>query len=150
MRDFWRSQGGLLAEFASRFSGSSDLYRSAGRRPTTSINFVTAHDGFTLADLVTYNTKHNDANGEANRDGADDPDRATDGTLLSDDDFLLLINAWWEPLGFRLPTTRPDQTWHVEIDAYDPPAAALPSETSPGDAITVQPRSILVLRAQQP
>jgi glycogen operon protein len=289
IRDFWRSQGGLLGEFASRFSGSSDLYRSAGRRPTASINFVTAHDGFTLANLVTYNTKHNDANGEANRDGtddnrswncgtegpttdpviielrqrqsrallttlmlsfgvpmllggdelartqhgnnnaycqdnpttwfdwanadtqlisftkslirlrrshsvfrrrrflagiensqlrwytpagtemtpaqwndpgarsvaiylngADDPARAADGTLLVDDDFLLLINAWWEPLDFRLPTTRPDQTWHVEIDTYDPPATALPSETSPGDAITVQPRSILILFAKQP
>ena len=271
-----------------RFSGSSDLYRSAGRRPTASINFITAHDGFTLADLVSYNSKHNEANGEANRDGtddnrswncgtegpttdpditelrqcqsrallttlllsfgvpmllggdelgrtqhgnnnaycqdnpitwfdwantdkqlisftkslirlrrshpvfrrrrflagieasqlrwytpagtemtpaqwndpgarsvaiyldgADDPDRAADGTLLTDDDFLLLINAWWEPLDFRVPTTRPDQTWHVEIDTYDPPATALPSETSAGDAITVQPRSILVLRAKQ-
>ena len=288
MRDFWRSQGGLLGEFASRFSGSSDLYQSAGRRPTASVNFITAHDGFTLADLVSYNTKHNEANGEANRDGADDnrswncgtegpttdpditelrqrqsralltslllsfgvpmllggdemgrtqhgnnnaycqdnpitwfdwvnadkqlisftknlitlrrshpvfrrrrflagieatqlrwytpagtemtpaqwddpgarsvaiyldgaddPDRAADGTLLTDDDFLLLINAWWEPLDFRLPTTRPDQTWHVEIDTYDPPATASPSETSAGDAITVQPRSILVLRAKQ-
>ena len=82
--------------------------------------------------------------------GADDPARAADGTLLVDDDFLLLINAWWEPLDFRLPTTRPDQTWHVEIDTYDPPATALPSETSPGDAITVQPRSILILFAKQP
>ncbi|MGH3783548.1 MAG: hypothetical protein ACRDRO_23740 [Pseudonocardiaceae bacterium] len=72
MRDFWRSQGGLLGEFASRFSGSSDLYSSAGRRPTASVNFITAHDGFTLADLVSYHTKHNEANGEANRDGTDD------------------------------------------------------------------------------
>jgi glycogen operon protein len=73
MRDSWRSQGGLLGEFASRFSGSSDLYRGAGKRPTASVNFITAHDGFTLADLVSYNTKqHNEANGEANRDGTDD------------------------------------------------------------------------------
>jgi glycogen operon protein len=288
MRDFWRSHGGLLGEFASRFSGSSDLYRCAGRRPTASVNFITAHDGFTLADLVTYNTKHNEANGEANRDGtddnrswncgtegptsdpvitqlrqrqsrallttlllsfgvpmllggdelgrtqhgnnnaycqdnaitwfdwanadtqlirftkslirlrrghpvfrrrrflagieaselrwytpagtemtpaqwndpgarslaiyldgADDPDRAADGTLLIDDDFLLLINGWWDPLVFRVPITRPDQTWQIEIDTYDPPNAGVPPETSAGNAITVQPRSILLLRAEQ-
>jgi glycogen operon protein len=83
-------------------------------------------------------------------DGADDPDRAADGTLLTDDDFLVLINAWWEPLDFCLPATRPDQTWHVEVDTYDPPAAAVPADTSVGNHITVQPRSILVLRAKQP
>src|SRR5207248_3253117 len=60
------------AEFASRITGSSDLYQSDGRRPFASINFVTAHDGFTLADLVTYNDKHNEANGEGNHDGTDD------------------------------------------------------------------------------
>jgi isoamylase len=71
MRDFWRGQGGI-ADFAQRFTGSSDLYASDGRRPFASINFVTAHDGFTLADLVSYNEKHNEANGEGNRDGTDD------------------------------------------------------------------------------
>ncbi|HTK63956.1 MAG TPA: glycogen debranching protein GlgX [Pseudonocardia sp.] len=69
VRDFWRGDGASLAEFASRFTGSSDLYESDGRRPLASINFVTAHDGFTLADLVSYNDKHNEANGEDNRDG---------------------------------------------------------------------------------
>jgi glycogen operon protein len=71
MRDFWRGQAGV-ADFASRFAGSSDLYARDGRRPFASINFVTAHDGFTLADLVSYNGKHNEANLEDNRDGTDD------------------------------------------------------------------------------
>ncbi|MEU8816999.1 glycogen debranching protein GlgX [Actinoplanes sp. NPDC048796] len=69
VRDFWRGEPSSLGEFASRFTGSSDLYEIDGRRPIASINFVTAHDGFTLNDLVSYNEKHNDANGEENRDG---------------------------------------------------------------------------------
>ena len=69
VRDFWRSQPSTLPEFASRLMGSSDLYEVNGRRPVASVNFVTAHDGFTLNDLVSYNEKHNDANGEGNRDG---------------------------------------------------------------------------------
>ncbi len=71
MRDFWRGSGNL-GGFASRFTGSSDLYQADGRDPFASINFVTAHDGFTLRDLVSYNQKHNDANGEGGRDGTDD------------------------------------------------------------------------------
>ncbi|HEU5143556.1 MAG TPA: glycogen debranching protein GlgX [Dermatophilaceae bacterium] len=69
VRDFWRGDGGALAEFASRVTGSSDLYEHSGRKPIASINFVTAHDGFTLADLVSYNDKHNEANGEGGNDG---------------------------------------------------------------------------------
>jgi len=69
VRDYWRGTEWALAEFASRFTGSSDLYGFAGRLPHASINFATAHDGFTLRDLVTYNQKHNEANGEGNRDG---------------------------------------------------------------------------------
>jgi glycogen operon protein len=72
VRDFWRGEGGTLAEFGSRLTGSSDLYEFSGRRPYASVNFVTAHDGFTLNDLVSYNEKHNQANGEDNRDGTDD------------------------------------------------------------------------------
>ena len=68
-RDYWRGEHATLPEFASRFTGSSDLYLNNGRSPHASINFVTAHDGFTLADLVSYNDKHNDANGEDGRDG---------------------------------------------------------------------------------
>lgn len=69
VRDFWRGEPSTLGEFASRLTGSSDLYANNGRRPTASINFITAHDGFTLNDLVSYNHKHNDANGEDGRDG---------------------------------------------------------------------------------
>ena len=69
VRDFWRGEPATLAEFASRICGSADLYQDDGRRPFHSINFVTCHDGFTLADLVSYNDKHNEANGESNRDG---------------------------------------------------------------------------------
>jgi glycogen operon protein len=69
VRDFWRGEDSSLAEFAYRFTGSSDLYENNGRRPSASINFITAHDGFTLNDLVSYNEKDNEANGEDNRDG---------------------------------------------------------------------------------
>jgi len=72
VRDFWRGEPATLGEFASRITGSSDLYHHDGRRPYASINFVTAHDGFTLNDLVSYNAKHNEDNGEDGKDGADD------------------------------------------------------------------------------
>ncbi|HEX7311209.1 MAG TPA: glycogen debranching protein GlgX [Gaiellaceae bacterium] len=71
IRDFWRGNSGV-SEFASRFGGSADLYERDGKRPFASINFVTAHDGYTLRDLVSYNEKHNEANDEGNRDGTDD------------------------------------------------------------------------------
>jgi len=69
VRDFWRGEPSTLGEFASRITGSADLYEHSGRRPVASINFITAHDGFTLRDLVSYNEKHNEANGEAGNDG---------------------------------------------------------------------------------
>jgi glycogen operon protein len=69
MRAYWRGDEGKLPEFAARFSGSADLFNKRGRRPTASVNFITAHDGFTLNDLVSYNEKHNEANGEENNDG---------------------------------------------------------------------------------
>jgi isoamylase len=69
VRDYWRGQDQTLSEFAFRITGSSDLYEGTGRRPYASVNFITAHDGFTLNDLVSYNDKHNEANGEENRDG---------------------------------------------------------------------------------
>jgi isoamylase len=69
VRDYWRGQDQTLAEFGARLTGSSDLYEADGRRPHASINFVTAHDGFTLRDLVSFNDKHNEANGEDSRDG---------------------------------------------------------------------------------
>jgi glycogen operon protein len=72
VRDFWRSQPGVVGDFATRLTGSADLYEDDGRQPVASINAVTYHDGFTLTDLVSYNDKHNDANGEENRDGTND------------------------------------------------------------------------------
>ncbi len=74
VRRFWKGDGGTASEFATRLCGSSDLYEQSGRRPYASINFITCHDGFSLKDLVCYNGKHNDANGEGNRDGADNND----------------------------------------------------------------------------
>ena len=286
MRDFWRSHPVGLGEFANRFSGSSDLYATAGRWPTASVNLITVHDGFTLTDLVSYDDKHNEANGENNRDGtsdnnswncgaegpatdpeilalrarqsramlttlmlsfgvpmllggdemgrtqggnnnaycqdneitwfdwagvdtklldftktliafrrahpvfrrrrflagaeaselqwftpagapmdgadwadpnaralaiyldgSDDPDPAADGTPLVDDDFLVLVNSWWEPLGFTLPTTPRGAQWHAEIDSYDPAAPAEATKRQAGDQVTVGPRSIIVLRS---
>jgi len=72
VRRYWKGDDGQLAEFGYRLTGSSDLYQHDGRHPTASVNFVTAHDGFTLRDLVSYNDKHNEANGEENRDGTND------------------------------------------------------------------------------
>jgi glycogen operon protein len=71
MRAYWKGDGGHIGEFARRLTGSSDLYGRSGKKPLASINFITAHDGFTLRDLVSYNGKHNEANGEDNRDGSD-------------------------------------------------------------------------------
>ncbi len=284
MRDFWRSHPVGLGEFAARLCGSADMYGRARRRPTASVNFVTVHDGFTLRDLVSYNDKHNEANGESNRDGtddnrswnsgaegptddpdvlalrtrrsramlttlllsfgipmlcggdeigrtqqgnnnaycqdnqitwfdwsaldtalldftkrlialrkahpvfrrarflagaqaselrwftpagtemtaanwadpnalaialyldgSDDPDRAADGTWLTDDDFLVLVNAWWEPLEFVLPAIRPQAGWQVEIDACE--LASQAGAAAAGDQVTVGPRSVSVLRS---
>ena len=71
VRSYWKGDGNLIGELAYRITGSSDLYAQSGRRPYASVNFVTAHDGFTLQDLVSYNSKHNEANGEGNRDGTE-------------------------------------------------------------------------------
>jgi glycogen operon protein len=285
MRDFWRSHEGLIGTFASRFAGSSDLFGTRGRRPTSSVNLITVHDGFTLDDLVSYDVKHNEANGEGNRDGSDDnrswncgvegattdpdvlalrarqkramlttlllsfgipllvggdefgrtqhgnnnsycqdneiswldwdhldkdllaftrdlvsfrlshpvfrrrrflqgteaselgwytpagammtqgnwadpncrsltlylngsddPDRGVDGGLLVDDDFLVMVNAWWEPLIFTIPSTRPAQGWRCEIDTFDPNNPAAPNPGAAGETVTVGPRSVVVLR----
>jgi glycogen operon protein len=94
VRDLWRGEPATLGEFASRLTGSADLYEHSGRRPVASINFVTAHDGFTLRDLVSYNQKHNEANGEDNRDGADD-NRSWNGGVEgpTDDPEVLSLRA---------------------------------------------------------
>jgi glycogen operon protein len=87
-------------------------------------------------------------------DGSDDPDVAEDGTLLADDDFLVLVNSWWEPLGFTLPATRPRAQWHIEIDTHDPAAprgTATAAADGDGDgSITVGPRSVVVLKNPRP
>ena len=72
VRDYWRAQEGTLPDLATRLGGSRDLFGHGGRRPTASVNILTVHDGFTLADLVSYDAKHNEANGDGNRDGSDD------------------------------------------------------------------------------
>jgi glycogen operon protein len=86
-------------------------------------------------------------------DGSDDPDRAADGTWLTDDDFLVLVNAWWEPLDWVLPDTRPQAQWRAEIDTYDlasPPgseaAGSAAAHCEAGDKVTVGPRSVVVLK----
>jgi glycogen operon protein len=88
-RTFWRGDEGKLAEFATRLTGSADLFDRRGRRPWASVNFVTAHDGFTLNDLVSYNDKHNQANGEDNRDGSDHGDSCNYGHEGPTDDAAL-------------------------------------------------------------
>jgi glycogen operon protein len=91
VRRFWKGHGGTVSELASRLAGSSDLYSHNGRRPSASVNFITAHDGFTLRDLVSYNGKHNEANGEENRDGCNDNDSWNCGAEGPTDDAA--INA---------------------------------------------------------
>ncbi len=94
VRRFWKGDGGLASEFATRISGSSDLYQWNGRRPHASVNFVTCHDGFTLNDLVSYDHKHNEANGEDNRDGADHNDSWNCGAEgPTDDDSVNALRA---------------------------------------------------------
>ncbi|MCO6411420.1 MAG: glycogen debranching protein GlgX [Thiogranum sp.] len=94
VRKFWKGDGGQLPELASRFSGSSDIFDRRGRRPWASVNFVTAHDGFTLQDLVSYNEKHNEANQEDNRDGSDNNNSWNCGVEgPSDDPAVLALRA---------------------------------------------------------
>jgi glycogen operon protein len=90
VRDFWRGEPATLAEFAMRITGSADLYQDDGRKPFHSINFVTAHDGFTMSDLVSYNDKHNEANGEENRDGESHNRSWNCGAEGDTDDFTIL------------------------------------------------------------
>jgi isoamylase len=89
-RAFWKGDEGKLAEFATRFTGSADLFDRRGRRPWSSVNFITAHDGFTLRDLVSYNDKHNEANGEGNRDGSDHDSSCNYGAEGETDDAGIL------------------------------------------------------------
>jgi glycogen operon protein len=80
-------------------------------------------------------------------DGRVDPDRASDGAPMVDDDFLVLVNAWWQPLDFTIPAGREGATWHLELDSYDPAAAVAAKPRSAGEHVTVGPRSMSVYRA---
>jgi glycogen operon protein len=284
VRDYWRSTAGMLPDFATRISGSRDLFGHGGRRPTASVNIVTVHDGFTLDDLVSYDAKHNEANGEQNRDGTDDNHSwncgaegptddpavielrarqrrnflatmmlsegvplllagdefartqtgnnnaycqdneltwfdwkaaaehgdlidftaglcrlreqhpvfrrrqffqggpahdatrddlewyAPDGLEMSgqdwsasfaravtmamsgdtgdhtrpDDPFLLMLNAWWEPLSFTVPDSWRNLSWQVEVDTYEPGAAG--RAIDPASPVTVNGRALMLLR----
>jgi isoamylase len=94
VRRFWKGNGGTIGELASRLSGSSDLYAHNGRRPSASLNFITAHDGFTLRDLVSYNHKHNEANGEENRDGTNENDSSNCGVEgITNDETINALRA---------------------------------------------------------
>jgi len=84
-------------------------------------------------------------------DGSDAPDRAADGTWLIDDDFMVLVNAWWEPLDFTLPETRPQAQWQQDIDTFDPVrAGSAATRLQAGDQIAVGPRSVVVLVSPRP
>lgn len=100
VRSFWKGDGGTLNEFATRMSGSSDLYQDDGRKPHASINFITCHDGFNLQDLVSYNEKHNEANGEENRDGADDNKSWNCGAEGPTDDPAISQLRWQQKRNF--------------------------------------------------
>ena len=100
VRRFWKGDGDLLSEFATRLSGSSDLYQGDGRKPYASINFVTCHDGFTLHDLVSYNEKHNEANGENNQDGANDNNSWNCGAEGPTDDPAIQALRWQQMRNF--------------------------------------------------
>jgi isoamylase len=100
VRRFWKGDGDTLAEFATRLSGSSDLYQNDGRKPSASINFITCHDGFTLHDLVSYNDKHNEANGENNQDGADENHSWNGGAEGETDDPAINALRWQQQRNF--------------------------------------------------
>jgi isoamylase len=100
VRRFWKGDGDTLAEFATRLSGSSDLYQNDGRKPSASINFITCHDGFTLHDLVSYNDKHNEANGEDNQDGANDNNSWNCGAEGPTDDPAINALRWQQQRNF--------------------------------------------------
>ncbi len=100
VRKFWKGDGGILSEFATRLSGSSDLYQDDGRKPYASINFVTCHDGFNLHDLVSYNEKHNEANGENNQDGSNDNQSWNCGAEGPTDDPAVNALRWQQKRNF--------------------------------------------------
>src|SRR5204863_333226 len=129
VRDFLRSPPGGLGELATRFRASAELYARPHPRPAPPVNLVTVHDGVTPAGTGMPGADWADPSALAVAlylDGSDAADRAADGTWLADDDFLVVVNAWWEPLDFVLPVTRDGACWRPEINSYDLAAPAGP------------------------
>jgi glycogen operon protein len=127
IRRFWRGDEGMRGLFANRIGGSADIYTTSGKGPEDSINFVTCHDGFTLNDLVSYRTKHNEANGEDNRDGNvpdwfDPPAKQLACQIHEDehDRLSLTFNAGSERVDFRVPEAPDGRHWHRAVDTYRP------------------------------
>jgi len=163
VRDFWRSHESRLAEFATRLTGSSDLYGAHHRRPLASVNFVTAHDGFTLRDLVSYDEKHNESNGEHNRDGSDDNRSWNCGVegVTDDPDVLALRNRQQRALlatlllSFGVPMLLAGdefgRTQHGNNNAYshDDDISWIDWHTIDGDLLAFT-RSLLAFRAAHP
>lgn len=140
VRDFWRGEDSRMAEFAYRFTGSSDLYQFNGRNPSASINFITAHDGFTLYDLVSYNEKHNEANGE---------EIATPGPRgerIIDDSFLLFFNAHYEMVEFQIPHRLQDWEWLTIIDTTKPRFVQRGKRYIEDKPVQVEARSLVMLQ----
>jgi isoamylase len=165
VRRFWRGDAGVLPELATRLSGSSDMYGSSGRQPHASVNFVTSHDGFTLADLVSYNEKHNHANGEDNRDG--DPHNfswncgvegpTTDPDVLAlrrrqQRNFLItLLTSVGVPMLSGGDEVLRSQNGNNNAYCHDSSLSWTPWTNGPeGDAMLAFTRQVVALRATQP
>jgi len=164
MRDFWRGQTAIGA-FARRFTGSSDLYQDDGRHPSASVNFITCHDGFTLRDLVSYDRKHNDANGEENRDGTDDNRSWNCGVEGETDDrevnvlrdrqtrnlLATLILSQGTPMLLAGDERRNTQSGNNNVYCQDNELAWLAWERGErGDGILAFTKRLLRLRAEHP
>jgi isoamylase len=177
VRDFWRGQSAALPEFAARLTGSADLYDADNRRPIASINLVTCHDGFTLADLVSYDHKHNEANGEDNRDGTDDNRSWNCGAEgPADDPAVLTLRARQQRnvmatlllsqgVPMVLAGDELGRTQHGNNNAYCQdnelswqrwpfaalqPGALAPEQTGPADVQAAFTRQLIQLRADHP
>jgi isoamylase len=165
VRRFWKGNGGTIGELACRLSGSSDLYAHNGRRPSASLNFITAHDGFTLRDLVSYNHKHNQANGEENRDGTNENDSSNCGAEgVTNDDRINALRArqqrnflatllFSQGVPMLLAGDEFGQTQHGNNNAYcqDSPLAWLDWNLSPEQrALLDFVREVMRLRKTQP
>ncbi len=150
VRDFWRGQASA-SELAPRLCASPDIYNHQGRKPWTSINFITAHDGFTLHDLVSYNDKHNEANGEDSRDGSSDnrswncgaEGPTDDPAIISLRERLIVMNGHHDSVLFALPECAGGSEWSLLFDTNLPDAQE-PTSFKTGHVYTVTARSVLL------